>query len=48
LEEVAAAFGDRVMTLAEADVAAEQTVFEKQGASEHVERAEQQSQEERQ
>ena len=37
LEEIAAAFGDKVVTLTEADLATEQTVFEEKAAVGHVE-----------
>ena len=37
LEEIAAAFGDKVVTLTEMDLATEQTVFEEKAAVGHVE-----------
>ncbi|KAH0153017.1 hypothetical protein KCU67_g9639, partial [Aureobasidium melanogenum] len=37
LEEIAAAFGDRVVTLTEREIAAEETIAEEKIASEHVE-----------
>ena len=37
LEEIAAAFGDRVVTLTEQDVVAEHTVFEEKAKANHVE-----------
>lgn len=39
LEEIASAFGDRVVTLAETEIDAEQTAFEGKGASGRVEMA---------
>lgn len=36
LEEIAAAFGDKVVTLTENDVAAEQTVFEGKVKVDHI------------
>lgn len=38
LEEVAAAFGDKVVTLTENDVVAEQTVFEEKDKDKHWEK----------
>ena len=37
LEEIAAAFGDRVVELTENDFTAEQTVFEEKAAAGHIE-----------
>lgn len=37
LEEIAAAFGDKVVTLTENDVVAEQTVFEDKAKADHLE-----------
>lgn len=37
LEEIAAAFGDKVVTLTENEVVAEQTVFEEKTKASHVE-----------
>ena len=37
LEEIAAAFGDKVVTLTEADLATEQTVFDEKVGVGHVE-----------
>jgi hypothetical protein len=37
LEEIAAAFGDKVVTLTEREVAMEETIAEEKLASEHVE-----------
>lgn len=37
LEEIAAAFGDKVVTLTENDVAAEHTVFEEKARAGHIE-----------
>lgn len=37
LEEIARDFGDKVVTLSENEVTAEQTVFEQKGASSHIE-----------
>lgn len=39
LEEIASAFGDRVVTLAETEVHAEQKAFESKAATERVEEA---------
>lgn len=39
LEEIAAAFGDKVVTLTERDLAVEQTVFEGKAATRHIESA---------
>ncbi|KAJ6508944.1 MFS transporter [Mycena sanguinolenta] len=39
LEEIAASFGDKVVTITEKDVNAEQSVFEDKGMTEHVEDA---------
>lgn len=38
LEEIAAAFGDKVVTLTENDVVAEQTVFEEKDKDRHLEK----------
>jgi len=40
LEEIAAAFGDKVVTLTETELTAEQTVFEEKAAIGHVEERE--------
>ena len=37
LEEIAAAFGDKVVTLTENDVAAEQTIFDEKANVRHAE-----------
>ena len=37
LEQIAAAFGDKVVSLTESDVTAEQTVFEEKAKNDHVE-----------
>ena len=39
LEEIAAAFGDRVVSLTDRDLVAEQTVFEEKAAMSHVEKS---------
>lgn len=37
LEQIAAAFGDKVVTLTDNDMAAEQTVFEEKAKANHIE-----------